>query len=55
MEPRTVGLKILDVLADTRLRRLEWLWNAIRIHQTRVAKNIFESEPEGTIKVEGPG
>jgi hypothetical protein len=31
------------------------LWNAIRIDQTRVAKNIFESESEDTIKVEGPG
>jgi hypothetical protein len=48
-------LKVFGVLADTKLRRQEWLWNAIRINQTTVAKNIFESEPEGKIKVEGPG
>jgi hypothetical protein len=45
--------KFPDLVGDIKRRKSEWLENVIRMKQTRVAKNIFESK---TIeyKWEGP-
>jgi hypothetical protein len=38
--------KTPDLLADIKRRRIDWLGYTIRMDQTRMAKNIFESKLE---------
>jgi hypothetical protein len=45
--------KNLAFVADIKWRTLEWFGHVIRADQTRVAKKIFESEPNCKRKVGG--
>ena len=39
--------KDLDIAADIKSNRLEWLGHLVRMDHGRMVKKIFESEPEG--------
>jgi hypothetical protein len=38
----------LDIVADIKQNRLEWIRHIIRLDQGRTVKQIFESNPEGS-------
>ena len=40
--------KGLDIVADNKMKRLEWIGHVVRTYQTRTVKKIFESKPEGS-------
>ena len=40
--------KDLDVLADIKKRKLEWVGHVVRMDQVRKCKKIFESKQEGS-------
>jgi len=39
--------KDLDIVADIKLKRLEWTGHVVRMDQGRTVQKIFESKPEG--------
>jgi hypothetical protein len=39
--------KDLDILADIKKKRLEWLGHLVRIEHGRIVRKIFESKAEG--------
>jgi hypothetical protein len=43
--------KAPDLVADIKIKRLEWLGHVTRMDQRRVVKKIFDSKPEGRRKV----
>ena len=47
--------KNLDITADIRKNRLEWVGQVVRMDQVRRVKKIFESEPEGSRRRRRPG
>jgi hypothetical protein len=44
--------KTVDLVADIKRGRLEWLGHLIRVDERRVDKNIFEIKQEGKRQVE---
>jgi hypothetical protein len=40
--------KDLDIVADSKKKRLEWIGHVIRMDQGRIVKTIFESKMEGS-------
>ena len=40
--------KDLDIVADIKKKRLEWIGHVVRMDQGRTVKKIFESKPEGS-------
>jgi hypothetical protein len=46
--------KIRDLIADIKRRMFKWLGHAIRMYETSVANNIFESKLECRVNVRGP-
>ena len=45
--------KDLDVAADIKKKRLEWIGHSVRIYHGWVVKRIFESKPEGRRRMGG--
>jgi hypothetical protein len=44
--------KDLDIVADIKKKRLEWIGHVVGMDQGRIVKKIFESKPEGSRREE---
>ena len=46
--------KYLDVVANIKRKRLEWIGHVVRMDQESTVKKIFESKPEGSRRMGRP-